>query len=48
MSDEERVATFREMVRAAERLIKPWRIALIVSNALWFAVVALFILRQTP
>lgn len=43
MSEKETIQTFGDMVNASERLSKPWRIALIITNALWAAVFALFI-----
>jgi hypothetical protein len=35
---------FSDLVRAAEKLITPWKVALIVSNTLWAVLFALAIL----
>lgn len=43
MTDTEKVMSFGDMVNAAERLTKPWRVALIVTNILWAIVLSLFI-----
>lgn len=43
MSEKETIQNFGDMVNASERLSKPWRIALLITNALWAAVFALFI-----
>jgi len=37
------IENFGDMVTATERLTKPWRIALIVTNVLWAVVMATFI-----
>ena len=34
---------FKDLLAGAERLIFPWRMALIVTNALWAAVLAVLI-----
>lgn len=34
MTDNEKIQSFGDMVDATERLTKPWRLALIVTNAL--------------
>lgn len=44
MDDKEKIQSFGDMVDAAERLTKPWRIALLVTNLLWALVFAAFIL----
>lgn len=43
MNDTEKIKSFGDMVDAAERLTKPWRFALIITNLLWAVVFALFI-----
>lgn len=40
---EKDIGYFEKMVAGAERLIKPWKIALILTNAFWAFVLALFI-----
>jgi uncharacterized membrane protein (DUF485 family) len=35
---------FSDLVRAAEKLILPWKVALIVSNALWVLLAAFAVL----
>lgn len=44
MDDKEKIQSFGDMVDATERLTKPWRIALLVTNLLWALVFAAFIL----
>lgn len=44
MEDKEKIQSFGDMVQATEKLTKPWRIALIVTNVLWALVFAAFIL----
>jgi len=44
MTDKEKIENFSDMVQATEKLTKPWRIALIVTNVLWALVFAAFIL----
>lgn len=44
MDDNEKIQNFGDMVQATEKLTKPWRIALIVTNVLWALVFAAFIL----
>jgi len=34
---------FEKMVNGSEKLIKPWKLSLILTNAFWAAVLALFI-----
>lgn len=41
---EKNIQNFGDMVNATEKLTKPWRIALIVTNALWAAALIVFIL----
>lgn len=43
MNDTEKIKSFGDMVDATERLTKPWRFALIITNLLWAVVFALFI-----
>lgn len=43
MNDTEKVQSFGDMVNATEKLTKPWRFALIITNLLWAVVFALFI-----
>ncbi|NCE63749.1 hypothetical protein D1159_03940 [Pseudoflavonifractor sp. 524-17] len=43
MDGNETIQSFGDMVNAAERLTKPWRVALLVTNFLWALVFALFI-----
>lgn len=44
MNENEKIQNFSDMVQATEKLTKPWRIALIVTNVLWALVFAAFIL----
>lgn len=44
MTDHEKIQSFGDMVNATEKLTKPWRIALIVTNILWALVFTAFIL----
>lgn len=44
MNDTEKVQSFGDMVTATEKLTKPWRIALLVTNLLWAIVFCAFIL----
>lgn len=43
MGDHEKIESFADLVNAAERLTKPWRLALIITNILWAIVVTLLI-----
>lgn len=43
MGDKEKIQSFGDLVEAAERLTKPWRLALIITNFLWAVVVVLLI-----
>lgn len=43
MNDTEKIKSFGDMVDATERLTKPWRFALIITNLLWAVVFAAFI-----
>lgn len=42
MNDTEKIKSFGDMVDATERLTKPWRWALIITNLLW-AIVAILL-----
>lgn len=44
MNDSEKIQSFGDMVNATERLTKPWRYALYITNLLWAIVFAAFIL----
>ena len=44
MTDKEKLESFGDMVNATERLKKPWRWALYITNALWALVFLAFIL----
>lgn len=44
MNDTEKVQSFNDMVNATEKLTKPWRWALIITNFLWAVVFIAFIL----
>lgn len=44
MENNEKVQNFADMVSATEKLTKPWRWALIITNALWAIVFTAFIL----
>lgn len=44
MTDNEKIQSFGDMVDATERLTKPWRLALIVTNVLWAICFLAFIL----
>lgn len=44
MTGNEKIQSFGDMVQATERLTKPWRLALLITNALWAAVFLAFIL----
>ena len=41
--DQETIQNFSDMVSATEKLTKPWRVALIVTNLFWALVFAFFI-----
>jgi uncharacterized membrane protein (DUF485 family) len=43
----EKCQEFGEMVKGAERLAKPWKIALLVSNIVWAVVLIAFITLVT-
>lgn len=43
MDDKEKIQSFSDLVSATEKLTKPWRIALIVTNILWAVVVILLV-----
>jgi hypothetical protein len=42
--NEDRRREFSRLVRGAEKLLRPWKVALIVSNVLWAALFALALL----
>lgn len=44
MPDNEKIQSFGDMVEATEKLTKPWRIALFLTNILWAVVLFSFIL----
>ena len=44
MDDKEKIQSFGDMIQATEKLTKPWRYALIITNFLWAAVFLAFIL----
>lgn len=44
MLDNEKIQSFGDMVDATERLTKPWRFALFLTNILWAVVLFAFIL----
>ena len=44
MDDKEKIQSFGDMVDATEKLTKPWRLALIITNFLWALVFLAFIL----
>lgn len=43
MDEKENVKNFGDMVEAAVKLTRPWRVAFIIANVLWAAVFAAFI-----
>lgn len=43
MNDTEKVQSFGDMVNATEKLTKPWRWALVITNLLWAVVFGMFI-----
>lgn len=42
--NEEKIQNFSDMVEATEKLTKPWRLALFITNLLWAIVFVSFIL----
>lgn len=44
MEDKEKIQSFGDMVDATERLTKPWRMALFITNLLWAIALVAFIL----
>lgn len=44
MDNKEAIQNFGDMVSATERLTKPWRVALIITNILWAVVFSAFIM----
>lgn len=43
MDEKEKVETFGEMVTVTERLVKPWKIAMLLTNILWALIVAMLV-----
>lgn len=43
MNNDEKIKSFGDLVEATERLTKPWRLALIITNFLWAVVVVLLV-----
>jgi hypothetical protein len=43
LTAQEKRQEFGEMVRGAERLARPWKIALLVSNIIWAVLLAVVI-----
>lgn len=44
MENKEAIQNFSDMVTATEKLTKPWRVALLVTNLMWALVFGAFIL----
>lgn len=44
MDNQEKIQNFGDMVEATQKLTKPWRVALALTNVLWAVVFAAFIL----
>lgn len=44
MDDQEKIQNFGDMVEATQKLTKPWRVALALTNILWAIVFGAFIL----
>lgn len=44
MNNTEKIQSFGDMVEATEKLTKPWRWALVITNVLWAIVFLAFIL----
>lgn len=44
MTDKEKIQSFGDMVQATEKLTRPWRLALLITNILWALVFLAFIL----
>ena len=43
MTEQDKIQSFGEMVEATERLTKPWKIAMLVTNIAWAFIVALLV-----
>lgn len=43
MDQQENIQNFNDMVNATEKLTKPWRIALVITNVLWAVALIAFI-----
>lgn len=43
MDDQEKIQSFGDMVEATEKLTKPWRLALLVTNVLWAFIVGMLV-----
>ena len=43
MEEKETIQNFADMVNATEKLTKPWKTALLVSNVLWAVIVAMLV-----
>lgn len=43
MDHQENIQNFNDMVNATEKLTKPWRIALVITNVLWAVALIAFI-----
>lgn len=44
MDGNEKIQSFSDMVNATEKLTKPWRIALVITNLLWAIALIAFIM----
>ena len=44
MDGNEKIQSFSDMVNATEKLTKPWRIALVITNVLWAVALIAFIM----
>ena len=43
MDDKKTIQDFGDLVNATEKLTKPWRLALIITNFFWAVIVALLV-----
>ena len=43
MDQQENIQNFNDMVNATEKLTKPWRVALVITNVLWAIALIAFI-----
>lgn len=43
MDENEKIQSFNDMVNATEKLTRPWRVALIITNLLWAIALTAFI-----